>query len=310
MMLRPKSLPSDARIGIFSPSEPVGHQRKDRVQGGIAILEDKGFTCRPATNWLAQSAYTAGSITDRVNDLHQLLADDSVHALLSSWGGKSCNQLVTHIDLALMAEARKPIFAFSDGCVLLNLATGQTGLTTFYGPNVLGKLHETRHADLAIARGHRLSSDVLGDPTSEDRVLRSGVGEGRLFGGNLSTFALGAAALPSLSDLWNEGIFFWEELSMPAQLIDQFLTSLRNLGLFRRLNGMVIGKFVAEDPQEWKRADSFRVVEAVLNGCNFPVYYRPSFGHGKLENPILPIGARCRLDTSEGTLRLLEPVVE
>lgn len=95
------------------------------------------------------------------------------------------------------------------------------------------------------------------------------------------------------------------------QLVDQYLTCLRNADFFVHVKGMIVGSFIEQDSEEHRRRDPFEMVMDVLEGLDFPVLYSPTFGHkSDLENPILPIGALCELNSQSGTLSLLEDVVE
>jgi len=231
---------------------------------------------------------------------------------LGSWGGKCCNQLVSHLNYQIIGESQKPILGFSDVCVLLNAITAKTHLVTFHGPNVAGKLFETRHANLSLLTNehHSTTLNVLGNTESVNtKVIRGGVAEGRLFGGNLTTFVLGLLGSPYMPQ-FEQGIFFWESASERPQIIDQYLAALRNAGMFNKLSGMIIGDFIQEERADYKVRDPFDVIRDAVSEYQFPVIYCPTFGHpGNLENPIIPIGAKCRLDSDSMNLTLLESVV-
>jgi muramoyltetrapeptide carboxypeptidase len=300
-----------ATIGVFSPSEPIIEKRISRFNTGISILESNGFKVRLATNALKATNYTAGSVSDRVSDIHELLMSNDVDVLVSSWGGKSCNQLINHINYDLIKEKRKALLGFSDACVLLNNITSKTGLVTFYGPNVIGKLDETEHESMTILNGDFFQGNILGKVECVDsQIIQNGSIEGKLIGGNLSTFVLGVVSSDIPDSYFDGAIFFWEDASNSAQIINQYLTAISNRGIFKRIAGMVIGDFITEDINEWKRTNDFTSIKQVLGENKFPVLYTPTFGHRKLENPIIPIGAKCKLDTKSYSLKLLETIAE
>lgn len=312
-MIKPRRLRPGERIGVFSPSEPITESRLARLRKGMSVLEGYDFNVKLASNALAQRTYAAGSVRERVDDIHELLREQEVRALMASWGGKSANQLLEHLDYELIRTAKKPIMGFSDVCVLLNAITAQTGLITFHGPNVVGKLFETKHADLALVTSAFGSTreNVLGAIENVPyRIIRAGEGKGRLFGGNLSTFVLGCLGTKFMPD-FHPGILFWESATERIQIVDQFLTCLRNAGVFSKLMGMVIGSFYGDEPSDYKSRDPFDMVCEKIDGYTFPVIYCPTFGHpSHLENPLFPIGALCELSTTQMKLTLLETVVE
>jgi muramoyltetrapeptide carboxypeptidase len=304
---------SGSTIGIFSPSEPVSEYRRGKFDNGVKILQENGFNVKFAKNCFTSTSYTAGSISQRVDDFMSLINDEEVNLLLSSWGGKSCNHLIEKLDYDRIRAAKKPILGFSDACSLLNVITYESNLITFYGPNVAGKLDETKHANLSLLKRSDFSQtgNLLGDISLvEPVILKSGTGRGHLVGGNLNTFVLGSGLSRIGKDYYDGAILFWEETSMPAQIIDQYLTALKNYGVLNRLSGMVIGNFLYDDPQEWKRADVFEVIQDIFEEYDYPILYCPTFGHAKLDNPIIPIGAQCNLDADNSLLSLDGPIVE
>lgn len=305
--------PTDACVGVFSPSEPITTERRPRFERGLAFVRDFGFQIKVPEEAYYEFFYMAGKPEIRVQTLHALVSDPEVDILWAAWGGKSCNQLLTRLDYERIAAARKPILAFSDGCVLLNAITALTGLITFSGPNVIGKAYESQHARLSLLTDEHYgrSNNLLGESGQDASIsLVNGVREGKLVGGNLSTFVLGLTGskfMPDFSDV----IFFWESVADPPQLVDQYLTCLRNAGFFSRVRGMVIGSFIEQDAAGYRRRDPLETVMDVLAGLDIPVLYAPTFGHlATLENPVLPIGALCELNSAARTLSLLEDVID
>lgn len=307
-----RGLSSEATIGVFSPSEPIVESRVERFKRGLSILEGHGFGVKLSKNHLAKHGYMAGTIDERVDDIHDLVRDNEVDALIASWGGKSCNQLIKKLDYRLIAKAKKPMMGFSDVDVLLNAITAHTGLITFHGPNIVGKLDETKHSDLGLLTGKsQEGANLLGTSAQTlAQTIKEGSVSGRLFGGNLSTFVLSLFYVDVSPDFWDGKIFFWEEASMPPQLIDQYLTGLANCGLLGRIGGMIIGSFIQEDSVDWKRVDALQSLRTILSAYRYPILYCPNFGHSSLENPLLPIGAYCNLNTGAGTLQMLEHVLD
>jgi muramoyltetrapeptide carboxypeptidase len=311
--LRPKRLHKGDVVGVFSPSEPITDRRLGRLNEGLSLLRSNGFQTSLAANALKAVYYMAGSVRQRADDISELIENSRINALITSWGGKSCNQLLPHLNYSAIANARKPLLGFSDGCVLANAITGRTSLVTFYGPNVVGKLSETHHANLALLFGDENFHDInlLGNVNAvEAKVIKSGSAEGRLFGGNLSTFVLGLVGSDYIP--FNAGgLFFWESGGETPQIVHQLLSCIRNAGLFDKLGGMIIGDFIRPEPDDYKRRDPLEMILEVTSGFTFPIVYCPTFGHlPNLENPIIPIGLMARMDSSTMTLKPLESVVD
>ena len=248
----------------------------------------------------------AGSRLQRVSDIVELLADTTIGALLASWGGKSANQLVRDLPYDEFLAARKPVIGFSDACVLLNAITAVTGLITFAGPNIAGKLIESSHWDLGLMRGN---NEPPFGRTAEDcwHTIIPGHAQGQLFGGNLSTFVLGTVGTDVMA-LMHDIIFFWESASEPPQIIDQHLACLDNAGFLERVRAIIVGDVsYTEEARKERPLDD--VIRDYALKYQIPAVQIPTFGHHMLENPAIPIGAVVELNTVDRTVSYTGPVV-
>lgn len=247
----------------------------------------------------------AGSLASRISDFRDLLVDPGVDALLGSWGGKSCNQLVPSLPYAEILEMQKPIVGFSDVGVLLNHISVQTGLVTYYGPNIAGKLVESAHGDMAFLQNPS-NPNVFGQTASEHwQTVVPGSASGRLLGGNLSTFVLGMVGTATMDLVLAGGpwIFFWESASEPPQIIDQYLACLQNAGFFENVAGMIVGDATYEEVDRKNRPLDELLADYSAGG-RIPVARIETFGHRPIENPPIPVGAEVHMDNGERTVRL------
>lgn len=303
--IRPaRRLTPGSKIGLFSPSEPLTADRRARMAPSLAILE-REFELRWATNAYASAYYQAGTVAERLGDIEELVDDPDVGALLATWGGKSCGQLVEGLPYAKIAARRVPVAGFSDAGVLLNAITARSGVVTYYGPNIAGKLTESEHPTLDLARGEDVPPFGFG-AQSAWQTITPGVCDGTLVGGGLSTFAIGLGG-SRLLDAFEDPIFFWESGSSPPQIIDQLLTGLDNSGFLRRIRAMVVGHVLYEEVDRKNRPIDDLLAE-VGTALGIPVVRIPTFGHLSTENPMIPIGARVHLDTEAQEIRLLGEV--
>lgn len=308
--LLPRALQHGSAVGVFSPSEPLYPSRTDRVRANAERIERLGHPVVYAPNAFNIRYHSAGTASERTADVHALVDDPRVGMLLGSWGGKTCVELLPHVDFSRIAMARKPIAGFSDVAVLLNAITASTGLITFHGPNVLGKLDESSHDDLAEFRAGSsfMAQDaVVLEDTSSGVALAPGTARGILFGGNLSTFTLGIAGTPFAQQMDNV-LFFWESADERPQLLVQYLSALANSGFLDRVAGMIVGQTTYTD----EGYDYQDIDEAILEATGrfgFPIMRIPTFGHSDIENPVVPIGGHCEMDADSLAARLLAPVL-
>lgn len=309
---KPAALKQGDTIGIISPSEPIApeQRRKEGLQKGIQVLEDLGFRVVLARNALKSLSYMAGTPEERVADIHEMFANSKVKAIMCSWGGKSNNQLLDMIDYDLIARNPKVISGFSDPANLLNAIYAKTGLVTFYGPNIVGKLQPIGNT-IDFFRKAVMHGEIGVIETSAPReMIKPGRAKGRLIGGNLGCFALGLLGTPFQPD-FTGAILFWETGTNRPQLIDQYLTHYRLCGVFDKIAGMVIG-YLGESAEEraWRQRSIKDTVLTVTQGYDFPVMQINSFGHGEIENITLPIGCQAFMDSAALHFEILETSVE
>lgn len=309
---KPIALREGDVIGVYSPSDALTGYRPDRVEAGCDRLAQAGFKTLLTPNVYAKDATMAGSVEQRISDIRMLLSDPAVKAIFASYGGKACNQLIYDLPYDDILRTKKVWMGFSDIAVLLNAITAKTGLITFHGPNIVGKLNETDHWELRLVREPLIQAgfNLLGNPSHVNcKTLKQGTATGKLFGGNLNCFVLGLVYSKINLDTFNGGIFFWEDLGLTPREINQALTALRNIGFLDRISGMIVGDFITPELENRVTSDPFEAVLHPARGYKFPILYAPIFGHRRLENPIFPIGAKCELNADTFTLTLLENCV-
>lgn len=299
---RPRAIPDGGVIGAFTPSDPVVGDRQTRVFHGVELLGRAGLHVKFASNALTVDAENNVLPTARAADIMQLVEDSRVSALIATCGGKSSNSVLPLLDYSAIAAAAKPIIGFSDVGVLLNAITARTGLITFYGPNVLSKLDETQNHTLADFREEK-SGATHTAPSAQ--TLVPGVVEGRLIGGNLSTFTVSIAGT-EYEPRFDRTILMWEAGSADVRLVDQYLAALQLRGVIDRLSGMFIGRVGSDD--ELAGSDRNYLV-SLVSKYRFPVLWLPIFGHGDLENPAWPLGGLVELNATRRTVTILESCV-
>lgn len=298
--MRPKAPQGDIVLGAFTPSDPLTAARRERIEKVIPFLETEGIRVVFGRRALRSQASDGASLAE---DLMELAENPSVNALIATCGGKTSNALLPHLRYEVFAQVRKPIIGFSDVGVILNAITARTGLVTFYGPNVLSRLEESRDTSLKVLR-KGYGSGVRS--CSGSVCVVPGRSEGILIGGNLSTFttSIAGSVYEPRSD---RTILFWEAGSKDWRLIDQYLGALAVRGTLQSISGMLIGK-IGEDPL--LTSDEIAFLKARLQHLRVPVLWMPSFGHGHSENLAWPIGASVVLDASAEVVRLTERFVD
>ncbi len=319
-VLKPPRLTEGGVIGIVSPGS---YMEADALEQCVRRIEGLGFRVRLGAHVLARSGHLAGTVRERVADLHAMFADDSVQAIWTSRGGYGCSSLLPHLDYGLIRRKPKILLGYSDITALLLGIYERTGLVTFHGPVAWSSLTDfsVQHllpllmyprAQTTLALAPENLSKAQTNPFFKTRTLRAGQGtsQGTLVGGNLSVLCglLGTPYMPGLKD----AMLFLEEIGEPPKKIDRMLTQIAQQPGYARMAGAVCGVFEKCGPTD---SDPSLTLDEVLDGAlgtqapeRWPAVYGYSFGH-IAHQVTLPLGVRVRLDLAAQTLILLEPAV-
>jgi muramoyltetrapeptide carboxypeptidase LdcA involved in peptidoglycan recycling len=108
------------------------------------------------------------------------------------------------------------------------------------------------------------------------------------------------------SDEWKNKICFLEtcEDKPTPQNLENMLLALEKTGMFKQINGMIIGK-----PQDEACYEEYKSIYLkVLNKYIFPIMYNLNFGHAH-PRCILPYGATIEVDFDHKKISLLESLL-
>ncbi len=313
--IKPPALKRGDLVGLFNPS---GFADDALIQRATANLEKLGFRVLHAAHLRASRGNTAGTIGQRLTDVHTLFVHREVRALWAARGGSGTAQILPYIDYGLVARNPKVVIGYSDITSLLLALYAKTGLVTFHGPVASSGFtpFTVAHLEATLIEGRAThvmhtadehTQRALDEPNFVQRVLKSGSAEGTLLGGNLSVLA-SMVGTPYLPDTRNS-LLFLEEISEAPYRIDRMLTQLEQSGALNGVRGAMLGVFVKCEPAA--NEESLVLSQALndhFSARPIPSAYGLSFGH-VASQWVLPIGVRARFDADAQTLTLLEPAV-
>ena len=334
-LIRPRKLEKGDTIGVVSPSGMSAGLCPDRFERGLNELTKMGYKVKVGRNTKAIHGHKAGTAEQRVEDIHQMLEDDEVKAILSSIGGYNANDLIDLLDFNLFKNKPKIFCGYSDITVLLCAINAKSDLATFYGPAVMpqfadyagllpytkewffklvtssqpvGKIEPSKewtHEMLWWGKDDTRPKKLI--PAPGWKALKGGNAEGALVGGHLWSI-LQLAGTKYFPDFKNK-IFFWEETESNTALTDRYLSQYRTLGIFDEIKGMIIGRI---NPDEYqivsKDADFYSVVKESAADYDFPIIADMDFGH---TDPMftVPYGVKAKINADTLDFSLLEGAV-
>lgn len=312
--LLPYALPQGGCLGVVSPA---GAPKVELVERGIERLHALGYRTKLFPSALKRGPiYYAGSVEERLADLHAAFADDAVDAVLCTRGGWGSAELLPHLDAALVRANPKPFIGYSDHTSLHAWIARETGLVSFYAPMVAADFSRKDRVDEAVdlkswrAALSQTSSWQLGTVDGL-RVIQEGSASGVLFGGCISIAAQSLGTPYAMQAPEGDAILFVEDVGVHPYQWDRFLLHLRYGGLLERVRGVVFGDM----EQNVESEAEYALLEAALrhNLLEFdgPIVIGLRCGHVNGANISLPLGVKVTLqaDVSGPVLKIEEAAV-
>jgi muramoyltetrapeptide carboxypeptidase len=300
---KPRRLRSGDTVGICAPASSW-ENRSDLLRG-VAALEAWGLRVKLGQHVNDRHGYMAGRDVDRAADLHAMLADPEVRAVMCLQGGYGTPRLIPLLDEAAFAANPKILCGYSD-LTTLHLAQQRWGnVISFYsnGASGIGASEVTEFSKEHLKRA-LFSAEPFGPigPSPDDPWVRSVVGgrvTGRLTGGcaGLLSSAIGTRLQPD----FRGRIVVLEEIELEGYVLDGILTQLRNAGLFEGAAGIVIGDIKTKWSGGIAELSVEDIIEDLLAPLGLPLIVGLPIGHNK-HHATVPFGALATLDADAGTL--------
>ena len=297
------ALPPEGVIAVIAPAGPGVLDTEKAVQW----MRARGHELRIFPGVYEKDGYLAGSDDVRLDDFHAAFADPEVKAIICLRGGYGTPRLLDRIDFQLLRDNAKPFVGYSDITALHLAISRYAGFVTFHGPllnaDLLGgKEPSTVTSFFSFLRGQMKAGSVMIHPEAYPlTVVKPGIAQGRLLGGNLSIIA---ATMGTPYQIDADGvILFIEDVNEPLYRIDRLLTQLRLAGTLSRLNGVLVGDVAGVDGEALNR-----LLKQTLEPYGIPVLSGWRSGHCD-PNLTLPMGALVKLDAGGKRLVLEQDVV-
>ena len=306
-LLKPRAVPSDARVAVVSPASTP---KPERIERGMQALRALGYVPQASENVFSRGPlYFAGTAEERLSDLHHAFADDDVRAIFSTRGGYGSNYLLDGLDLDLIAESAKPFVGYSDLTALQLWLLDQVQLPVFHGPMLSADFAREDGVHLASLQA-ALTGQIYSLGSAEGlRVLHPGRARGTLYGGCLSVLT---ALLGTPYEPQTEGkLLFLEDVSAKPYQIDRMLWQLLEAGKLENVRGIVFGEMLDCVSPGARPELLDEVILNVFEDFDGPIAIGLRSGHVSRQNVTLTFGVEAELRVGqEAELRMLEAAVE
>lgn len=307
MIIKPPKLNIGDSIGIVASSLPVLPLLREKFEDGKEQICDLGFNIKEGKTIGKTRWWMAGTPKEVAEDINSMFADQSVKAIMAQTGGYSALTVLEYLDYGLITENPKPFIGMSDVTNFHMAFFTKCNMVGFHMDDVL---HFNKEFFLKFLTASKAPGIIK--PLTEWEEWKMGRAKGHLIGGNLHLLCslIGTPYFPPL-EVFDNAIFFWEEVGEPLNNIARYLTQLKYLGIFERISGMLVGKITYTKPMREKEIVEPTLKEMVLDlleQYNFPIMANMDFGHFTFNIP-MPVGIKVEFDTTNRKLNFLESPV-
>ncbi len=311
-LLRPRALRRGDVVALIAPG---GYVDDALIEKGVRNLESLGLRVLTARHLRARHGGYAGTVRERLLDLHALFERRDVAALWALRGGSGCAALLPHLRYELIRRARKLVIGYSDISALTAAIVRHARLVCCHGP-----VASSTFSDYSLAQIEALLFDAvshhamqlaqanvaLGRDNAEyrARTVHAGTLRGRLAGGNLSVISalVGTPYAPQ----FHGALVFLEEIGEAPYRIERMLTQLTQSGAFESAGGILLGVFRNCSPRAGDVSLSLaETIDEQLGALDVPSVYGYSFGH-IAQQYTLPLGVEASVDPTTATVTLHE----
>ena len=299
--MQPAFLQQGDTIGIIATARFITSEQWQYARG---VIESWGLRIKLAENVFKPSFQLAGNVEERTQSFLSLWNDNEVKALLVARGGYGTIHTIDEI-LPYINDS-KWICGYSDVTVLLNACTNKD-IACIHSTMPISFEHATPEA-LENLRCALFGESFL--VNWNENQIQKGNAEGKIVGGNLSVIY---SQLGSATQLNTEGkILFLEDVDEMLYHVDRMLTALRRAGLFKNIQGLILGGFtqMRDNTEEfgfssnnpWGKSLVEMILEIGLD-CNIPVTMGFPAGHLN-DNRAFYMGRNAELIVNENSAQL------
>jgi muramoyltetrapeptide carboxypeptidase LdcA involved in peptidoglycan recycling len=339
-MIKPRALRPGDKVATISLSRGWPSVYARSYQDGKRQLQEAfGVQVVESRYALKDIPWLAAHPEARAADLMEVLRDPSIHGIISTIGGDDSIRMLPFLDLSVIRENPKVFLGYSDSTIT-HFAFLKAGVTSFYGPSIMGGFDENggllpymadsvRQVLFAPAPstwiqpnsdGWTIASGAWADEKRNEkkRPLQpcsgwkwfQGTGQhrGHLVGGCLEAvdWLRGTPIWPELS-VWRNSVLFLETSEdEPSPLaVVHMLRALAATGALRESKGILFGRPFGDEAKFDAYDAALLQVLAELGLSSLPLVTRMDFGHTDPKF-IIPYGVEAEIDCDRQQIRFLE----
>lgn len=263
-----------AAIVCCSDGRPKTEEKEANIQKLSNTLQNLGLEPKFSEYIYEKESVFAAPGAQRAESLMKFYRDDNIRVIFDISGGNVANEILPYLDYDLIAGSQKLFWGYSDLTTVINAIFAKTKK-----PSVLYQIRhllcgnskeKTRDfADAIFNGGLRLFSFQYEWVQKEQM-------QGIVVGGNIRCLLklAGTEYWPNME----QKILLLESLRGNVGEMASFLCQLGQMGVFRQINGMLLGTFT--EMEETQSQPDIQELVKRFAGKDIPIAKTKEIGHG------------------------------
>lgn len=274
-----------SKLALVACSNAQSKANEDKIQELMETLKSMGYIPVLSEYIYENDSYFSGSGKQRAGALMDAYRDDEIKAIFDISGGDIANEVLDYLDFDVIKENNKPFFGYSDLTTILNAIYTMTGNVSglYQIRNLVGEDGEEqcRNFKDTFLEGRETLTSL------EYSFMQEHYMDGIVVGGNIRCLLklAGTRYMPDFTDK----ILLLEAFGSTSAQVMTYLTQLKQLGVFEKINGILLGTFTKLDAEIFVPSVEELVYRVV--GPDMPVARTMDIGHGS-DAKLIFIGER------------------
>ncbi len=259
------------KAALTACSDPMLLYRREDVERLKSLMEREDVEVVLGRHLFDSVAEISGK--DKADELTGYFRDPDMDFIFDISGGDIANSVLQELDYEAVRGSRALFCGYSDLTTVLNAVYARTGRETL-NYQVRNLLYDHGEAQRTYFREHILAGNVT-ERDLEYRFLRGHSMRGRVLAGNIRCF-LKLAGTPFFPDL-SGAILLLEAYSGTPMKMTAYLHQLKQLGVFEKINGILLGRFSEMEKKGYTPAMR-ELIEKIVPS-RIPIAATPYVGH-------------------------------
>ena len=284
-MLKPGD---EVAIVACSNAQPISNKHK--IEELLKTIESLEII--PVCSDFIYEKYSvfSGEAVDKAKVLMKSYLEPQIKAIFDISGGNIANEILPYLDFQIIKNHYKPFFGYSDLTTIINALYSKTGHPSY--------LYQIRNLvyDKKDEQQERFTHSLIQNSTDNYDInytfIQGKRMEGIVVGGNIRCL-LKLAGTPYMPDFKNK-ILFLESFSGDAGLMTTYLNQYKQMGVFQKVNGILLGTFTEMEKDKIQPTMEELVVK-IVGDEKLPIAKTDEVGHG-VNSKCLVIGKEYKLN--------------